>query len=275
MNKIILVLILSLSCFIESFSQTETVTASYKYTLGDNDTRNDAKKIAFIEAKRLCIEKVGTYVQGTLKRKVNETIKNGKSELSDVTEKDITDFVGAIVKVDILDENFSTQGESQTLTTTVKAIIDTRNVFDKLREIKGDTDLQEKIKKQQEELEELQKQILDIQKRIAKATPEKALVIREERAETFKEVDQLESVRFEIKRISKLAVDNVDIGMNMDDVKKVAGQPRVTDSYARNNFWNYGNYWVVFSSEIVIAIVEVSRFNRYNHDDDHRRKSIK
>ena len=51
------------------FSQTlfaqskETIYASYKYTLGDSDTKSDAKKIAFIEAKRLCLEKAGSYIE--------------------------------------------------------------------------------------------------------------------------------------------------------------------------------------------------------------------
>lgn len=34
------------------------------YTLGDSDTKSDAKKIAFIEAKRLCLEKAGSYIKG-------------------------------------------------------------------------------------------------------------------------------------------------------------------------------------------------------------------
>jgi len=63
--------------FLFSFSvqsQTETVTATFKYILGDNDTRNDAKRIALLEAKKLCIEKVGTFVEGKISRQTNETI---------------------------------------------------------------------------------------------------------------------------------------------------------------------------------------------------------
>lgn len=41
----------------------ETIYASYKYALGDSDTKSDAKRIAFIEAKRLCLEKAGVYLE--------------------------------------------------------------------------------------------------------------------------------------------------------------------------------------------------------------------
>ena len=54
-----------ISIFLSSvvLAKSEVVYANYKYTMGDNDTKNDAKKIAFIEAKRLCIEKAGTYIE--------------------------------------------------------------------------------------------------------------------------------------------------------------------------------------------------------------------
>ena len=44
------------------YSKVETFYQNYKYVMGDNDTKNDAKRLCFIEAKRMLIEKVGTYV---------------------------------------------------------------------------------------------------------------------------------------------------------------------------------------------------------------------
>jgi hypothetical protein len=46
-----------------SIAKTEVVYASYKYVMGDNDTKNDAKRLCFLEAKRRCLEKVGSYVE--------------------------------------------------------------------------------------------------------------------------------------------------------------------------------------------------------------------
>ena len=43
----------------------EIIYASHKYTMGDNDTKNDARRICFLEAKRQAIEKAGTYLEST------------------------------------------------------------------------------------------------------------------------------------------------------------------------------------------------------------------
>ena len=75
MKRIIIkYLLLVLFVSISSYSQSEMVSATYIYHLGDNDTRNDAKRIALLEAKRICIEKVGTYVEGKMSRKISESI---------------------------------------------------------------------------------------------------------------------------------------------------------------------------------------------------------
>ncbi len=50
---IIIVLVLAMA-----HAKMETVYASYKYIMGDNDSKNDAKRICFMEAKRLLIEKI-------------------------------------------------------------------------------------------------------------------------------------------------------------------------------------------------------------------------
>ena len=56
-----------LICLVVSvaYPASETIFASYKYTMGDNDTKNDAKRICFLEAKRLAIEKAGTYIESS------------------------------------------------------------------------------------------------------------------------------------------------------------------------------------------------------------------
>jgi len=50
-----------------AFAQTDTVFATYTYTMGDNDTKSDARQLCFLYAKRQCLEKAGTFVQSELK----------------------------------------------------------------------------------------------------------------------------------------------------------------------------------------------------------------
>ena len=244
-----------------SYSQPETVTATYKYNLGDNDTRNDARRIASLEAQKLCIQKVGIYVQGQMSRKTDETIAtNGKSEFTDVTNQEFKSFIGALVRVEILDEKFSYSGDTQTLTTTVRASVDTREIAEKLRRIKDDDSLRIKVISQQEELTKLEDQLLKLQKSIKNTPPEKVYPLREQRAQIFKEIDEVEAVRFEVKRITKMAVSNIDLGMNESDVVRVSGQPRSKGSCGQDEYWNYGSVWIVFSSGVVAAIVPIKNW---------------
>lgn len=257
-------------------SQTESVTATYKYTLGDNDTRNDAKRIALLEAKRICVEKVGTYVQGQMTHNVSESIQNGKSQFSDITKSDVSTFIGALVKVDIVGEKFSFEGNTQNLVTTVKAIISTKDITEKLRQIKYDDDLRNKVIKQQEELKQLQGQFLELQKRINKTSPEKAYTLREQRKEIFEEIDELEVYRFQIKSITKKVVTNIDIGMTENDVIKFADQPRIkTYTYFAGPAWNYGDIWVVFDDGVVIAIVKNKDFRNDDLKGNYKYESLK
>lgn len=254
--KIVFALFLSHALVISCFAQSDTVTATYKYMLGDNDTRNDARRISLIEAKRICIEKAGTYLEGQFSRNVSETINNGESNFSDVTKSDIATFIGALVKVEVVDEKFGLEGSNQFLITKVKATINIQDIYSKLKQIKGDDELQAKLLKQQDDLNSLHAQLTELQSRINKMVPDNSYTARGQRNEIFKEIDGLDAIRFEMKKISEQAVSNVDIGMTYADVKKLAGTPRVEDKCVSESYWNYGDVWIIFSSGTVAAIVK-------------------
>jgi hypothetical protein len=40
-----------------AFAEVQTITATYTYILGDNDSRNDARQLCFLQAKREVLEK--------------------------------------------------------------------------------------------------------------------------------------------------------------------------------------------------------------------------
>ena len=44
---------------------TQTITVSHSYTLGDNDSRNDARHLCFLEAKRKVLEQAGSFIQSS------------------------------------------------------------------------------------------------------------------------------------------------------------------------------------------------------------------
>jgi hypothetical protein len=44
-------------------AEIKTISATGEYRMGDNDTRTDAKRLALLDAKRLALERVGTYLE--------------------------------------------------------------------------------------------------------------------------------------------------------------------------------------------------------------------
>ena len=57
---------LSTSMFLlctETFAKTEVIYANHKSVMGDNDSKNDVRRMCFLEAKRKVLEKAGTYIE--------------------------------------------------------------------------------------------------------------------------------------------------------------------------------------------------------------------
>ena len=121
------------------YAKSDTITATFKYTLGDNDTRNDAKRIAFMEAKRRLSEQAGVFIES------ETTVVN-----SQLSRDEIKSYTAALLKVVVEKEEFQIAGENQSVIVTVKADIDTEEMARTLSEIRKDLTLQKKIKEQQD-----------------------------------------------------------------------------------------------------------------------------
>lgn len=79
-----------------TFGWAKTVTASFTYTLGDRDTKIEAKKIAFAEAKRIAIEKIGVWINS------ETNIVNGQ-----IANDQIQSYIMGYAKTKILNEDFT------------------------------------------------------------------------------------------------------------------------------------------------------------------------
>jgi len=213
--------------------------------LGDNDTKSDAKKIAFIEAKRLCLEKAGTYIES------NTEVLNYR-----LSSDEIRTYAGGILKVEIISEEFKAIGENLTLFTTVKAEVDLNEVKKSLKRIKQDNTFAEKIRKQEEQLQQLEARIRNLQSQLSSNDFDKTAKIRRERQGVFNEIDELSKIKYEIHSKSTMAVENIELGMTPSEVIKLIGEPRSID---RHNF-NYGNVWVIFEGGVVGCLVKVEDY---------------
>ena len=98
----------------------QSFQAEYTYRLGDNDSRADAKRIAFIEAKRLCVEQAGVYLKSEIKSIVNET----ETGINESFEKKIESVAFAVVKAKIINEHQSYDNGAIQITIQVEAQVD-------------------------------------------------------------------------------------------------------------------------------------------------------
>ncbi len=261
MLKIILIYIL---LFTSINAQSETVYASYKYIMGDNDTKSDAKRICFMEAKRLCIEKAGTYIES------NVVVENYK-----LTRDEIRSYAAAILKVEIASEEIKFIEESINIFITVKADINENLIKDRIKEIKSDRHLQEKIINQQNQLIQLEKKIKSLQNQLSSDNIDQIIKVRQERKNTFSKIDELEKIKFEIKTKTKLAVENIELGMTISEVVNLIGKPRSSEeaNFGRRVSYNYGRVWIIFESRVVSCVLKSECFQDYLDCGYYRRYS--
>ena len=116
--------------------------------MGDNDTKTDAKRICFLEAKRQCLEKAGTYIES------NVTVENYQ-----VTEDEIKTYSASILKVDIVSEETEVIGESFAIITKVKAEVDLDFLKEQIEKIKSDDDVASEVQQQEQRRTDIEKKI--------------------------------------------------------------------------------------------------------------------
>jgi hypothetical protein len=242
-----------------AMAESNTIYASYRYVMGDNDTKNDAKRVCFLEAKRRLLEKAGVFLE-------SETELKGFK----LTKDEVRAYSAALLQVDVVKDEVEFSGGTQAIVMTVKAEIDPIEVRKNVKRISEDKSLREKVHEQQLQLAEMERKLAEVQKRISSANQEAAVPLRKERNVLFQGIDEIENVKINVKETGRKAIANVEIGMNFDDVKKVAGGQRSIDKCGDMTYWNYGDVWVIFNSGVVACIVPSSYFSSCQTCDGYR-----
>ena len=220
---LLLVLIL-IPCI--SHAETKIIFADHKYVMGDNDSKNDARRMCFLEAKRKVLEKAGTYIES------HTQTKNFQ-----LTKDEINSYAAALLKIETVKEDWKSSGENMAVFMTVKAEVDTGYIEKQLAKIKKDTSVQKKIKDQQARLQELEHKFIVLQKQLGKVDSSKALVLRKERKEVFDEIDAIGSRYQEVIhayddkkiasiRLAKRMLNHVEMGMSVEEVEYILGKPK-------------------------------------------------
>lgn len=230
-----------------AYAKSETVFCEYKYVMGDNDTKHDAKKIAFIEAKRICVEKIGTLLE-------SETIVAS----SQLTKDQVRAYALGLLKTDIVSEEVSPSGENMSVLVKVKAEYDSAAITAKLQELLSDREKFREYKKSQEQVVALENQVIALQKELSRAKTEGEISqLRQERKEVLQQYKLIEA---KIANLTTSAIEQIKEGMTKDEIVQLVGQPRSESECGGRTGLNYGKLWVVLEDGIASGYVSIEHW---------------
>jgi tetratricopeptide (TPR) repeat protein len=148
-------------------AETREVKATGKYVMGDLDSKQDAKRLALLEAKRLALEECGTYLESLTEVKEFNLAKD-----------EISSLAAGIINVKIVDDKWEMKGESVVLTIAIEATVDTSDLNEKIssfQESRESIEETEEIKKQLADLQEEIQQLKERQTQVSSGEEQKAI----------------------------------------------------------------------------------------------------
>ena len=110
-----------------AFAEVQTITATHTYILGDNDSRNDARQLCFLQAKHTVLEQAESFIQ-------SQSVFNN----FELTNDQIRSYSAAVLTVETVKEDVGLSNGQTTLTLTVKADVDVGQVNTLLAAIVAD-----------------------------------------------------------------------------------------------------------------------------------------
>jgi hypothetical protein len=119
-----------------------------------------------------------------------------------------------------------------------------------LEKVKAQLELQNiKVKSKQETLRNLNLQLTKAKQQLSTYQAQENQILSE-----------IEKIEQTIKNSTKKAVNNVRIGMTSSEVIQVCGSPRAREVCLESLFFNYGNVWVLFESNIVSSLFQANLY---------------
>ncbi len=231
--------------------EIKTITAIHTYRMGDNDSRNEARRICFLEAKRNVLEQAGMYIESRTE------IRNYR-----LSSDEVSAYSSALLTVETVAEKWA----DLSVTITVKAAVDTEYMKAQISKIREDKVLQREIREQQDKIKNLERAVAGLQEKIESADGTKAEPLRRERTVIVKQIDELESKKIviveRIQNKSRMVQQYITKGMTMNDVRSLLGDADGTvldyDGQQGGDVvkWHYGRDVIIFNSAGLVHRVE-------------------
>jgi len=228
----------------------QIITDEYTHIMSENETRNEARRICFREAKNKILKRVSDDLD-RIELKGKKAFKR----------KDIDACLPVLLKIETTEEGWKFLDKKIEVAISVKTVVDYDYLIKRIRFVKNDKELQQNIQKNQKRLKDLEKEYTDLQKQLEAVDQDAVIPLRKKRQTISSEIDRLEEVKYLIASKTKLASDKIVTGMMIDEVISVAGQPRATATCEKPDFLNYGNIWIWINNGIVIGKIPIEKWS--------------
>jgi hypothetical protein len=236
-----------------AFAEVQTITATHTYILGDNDSRNDARQLCFLQAKQKVLEKAESFIQ-------SQSVVNN----FELTKDQITSYSAAVLSVEIVKEDVDFSNGQTTLTLTVKADVDGDQVNALLAAIVADKSLADRVTQQQQQTRELEEQVQTLNSRLSVATSGTASELRKERKVVFENIAGLDHIQLvatqriarekeTIQQKTEMILKYVLRDMTPQEVLSLVGEPLKKGLFSSSGFglnWYYGELWICFDEPL-------------------------
>ncbi|MFO7559955.1 MAG: hypothetical protein R6X10_14060 [Desulfobacterales bacterium] len=261
MHKMIITsLVLLLLAVASSPAAEQIVTEEYTHVMSENETRNEARRICFLEVKRKILTRVAD--------ELGQTELQGKKALE---RENIDRCLPVLLQIETVEEKWKFLDKKLAVVISARTVVDYDYLIKRIRFVKNDHELQQKIQKNQKQLSNFEQEYTDLQKQLESADKDAVIPLRKKRQAISSEIDRLEEVKYLITSKTKLVSDKITTGMTIDEVISFAGQPRSTATCEKPDFLNYGNIWIWINNGIVIGKIPVEKWSgpcyRYSTTD--------
>ena len=238
---------------IGAFAEVQTITASHTYILGEHDSRNDARQLCFLQAKREVLEQAERFLQS------HSLVNN-----FELTQDQMTSYSAAVLSVELVKEDIGVRDGQYTLTLTVKADVDVGQVNTLLAAIVADKSVADRVAQQQQQIREREGQVQTLNARLSVSTSGTASELRKERTVVFENIGELD--RIQLVAIQRIAREQETIQQKTENILKyvlrdmtpqevlsLVGAPVKKGLISSSGFglnWYYGELWICFNEPL-------------------------
>lgn len=234
-------------------AETETITVTHTYVMGDSESKNEARANCLAEAKRKIAEQAGAYVE------ILSKTKNFQ-----IDHDAVLSFTAALVRVTIDEERFDVNDQHLSITLTVTGEVDPEAVKQRMDELaeRRLAAMERETPLPEAQLPELEAapQEAEQEVKVGLTTPDNLDSKSEPRVNAPTRARNPRKAKERLARsleeTTRLCVDLTEPGMSRNEVEHLLGEPRAVKQNTRYSYTGakYGHLWVVFRDDVVACV---------------------